>query len=191
MMYPNRKERFGSRPVVAPSQEQRWHVAPTEKLDSAGKEAVLPLLEEALRVGKRRVQTGRVRVSIATEAEEHLVRETLRSERAEVERLAIGRELAEGEAVPTTRREEDGTLVVPVLEEMLVVERRLVLREEIRLRLIATEEAVEETVTLRRQHAEVERLPPAAVGALEDPAGVSTLDIPPRPGPSPQTPKGG
>jgi stress response protein YsnF len=60
--------------------------------------------------------------------------------------------------------------VVPVLEEVLVVERRLVLREEVRLRLVAAEETVEEAVTLRRQHAEVERLPPAAVaGGKDDP----------------------
>jgi stress response protein YsnF len=63
------------------------------------------------------------------------------------------------------RREQDGTVVVPVVEEILVVERRLVLREEVRLRVAAVEEVVEQPVTLRRQRAEVERLPPAAAGA--------------------------
>ena len=162
----------------------------TEKLDSADEDVVLPLLEEALRVGKRRVQTGRVRVSVRTEAEEHLVRETLRSERAEVEHRTIGRELADGEPVPVPYREDDGTLVIPVLEEVLIVERRLVVREEIRLRLVATEEAVEEAVTLRRQHADLLRLPPTVAELPNDPAGLSTLDIPPRPGPSLPPPKG-
>ena len=147
-----------------------------ESLDGTDGRAVLPLVEEALRVGKRRVETGRVRISVLTDADEQLVRETLRTERAEVERVAIGRELAKGEEAPTTRQEEDGTVVVPVLEEVLVVERRLVLREEIRLRIVAAEEAVEETATLRRQRAVVERLPtsaaddPDAVGA-PSPAG--------------------
>ena len=136
-------------------------VATTERLEDAGDgAAVLPLVEEALRVGKRRVETGRVRVSVSTETEERLLRETLRGERAEVERVAVGRELAEGEPAPVARREEDGTVVVPVLEEVLVVERRLVLREEIRLRLVPVEEAVEQPVTLRRQRAVVERSPP-------------------------------
>jgi stress response protein YsnF len=142
-----------------------------ESLDGTDGRAVLPLVEEALRVGKRRVETGRVRISVLTDADERLVRETLRTERAEVERVAIGRELAEGEEAPTARREEDGTVVVPVLEEVLVVERRLVLREEIRLRIVAAEEAVEETVTLRRQRAVVERLPAPAV---DDPDAVGT-----------------
>ena len=137
-------------------------VATTERLDDAGEgAAVLALVEEALRVGKRRVETGRVRVYVSTETEERLLRETLRAERAEVERVPVGRELAEGEQAPVARREEDGTLVVPVLEEVLVVERRLVLREEIRLRLVPVEEPVEQPVTLRRQRAAVERLPPA------------------------------
>ena len=133
----------------------------TERLDGTDGRAVLPLVEEALRVGKRRVETGRVRVSVTTETEERLVRETLRTERAEVERVPVGRELAEGEEAPTARQEEDGKVVVPVLEEVLVVERRLVLREEIRLRPVAAEEAAEQPVTLRRQRAEVERLPPS------------------------------
>jgi uncharacterized protein (TIGR02271 family) len=133
-----------------------------EKPIGSTEEVVLPLIEEALRVGKRRVETGRVRVSVATDAEERLVRETLRTERVEVERVAVGRELAAGEPAPLVRRDEDGTLVVPVLEEVLVIERRLVLREEIRLRTIAAEDTVEQLVTLRRQRAEVERLPPVA-----------------------------
>ncbi len=125
---------------------------------------VLPLVEEALRVGKRRVETGRVRIAVTTEAEERLVRETLQGERAEVEHVAIGRELAADEEAPVARQEPDGTYVLPVLEEVLVIERRLVLREEIRLRVVRTEEPVEESITLRRQRAEVERLPPGGAG---------------------------
>ena len=136
--------------------------------DTAG-EVVLPLVEEALRVGKRRVETGRVRVSVSTEAEERVVRETLRSERAELERVPVGRELAEGEPAPAVRQEPDGTVVVPVLEEVLVVERRLVLREEIRMRLVSAEETVEQPVAVRRQRASVERLPSLPPG--ESPGG--------------------
>jgi len=131
-----------------------------EIIDDAAAEAVLPLVQEDLIVGKRRVETGRVRVSVGTHIEERMVRETLRSERTELERVPIGRELADGEAVPAMRQEADGTVVVPVLEEVLVVERRLVLKEEIRMRLVAVDETVEQPMTVRRQHASVERLAP-------------------------------
>jgi len=43
-----------------------------------------------------------------------------------------------------------------------VVERRLVLKEELRIHRVATTETVEQTITLRRQVARVERLSAAA-----------------------------
>ena len=130
-----------------------------ERIDGI-EEAVLPLVQEDLVVGKRRVETGRVRISVNTDIEERVVRETLRSERTELERVPIGRELADGEPTPAMRQEADGTVVVPVLEEVLVVERRLVLKEEIRMRLVAVDETVEQPMAVRRQRATVERLPP-------------------------------
>lgn len=133
-----------------------------ERIEDTAGELTLPLVQEDLVVGKRRVETGRVRVSIGTETEERVVRETLRSERTELERVPVGRELADGEPAPSIRQEPDGTVVVPVLEEVLVVERRLVLKEEIRMRLVAVDEAVEQPVAVRRQRATIERLPPLA-----------------------------
>jgi stress response protein YsnF len=72
-------------------------------------------------------------------------------------------------------REEGETIVVPVVEEVLVVERRLVLKEEVRIRRVRSTERHQERVTLRRQEAAVNRLPPlepleekaAAIGAAE------------------------
>ncbi len=124
----------------------------------------VPVLEERLTLQRREVETGRVRVRLRTEAEETRLQADLRSEAVEVERIPIGRQLAEGEAPPATREEEEGrVLVIPVLEEVLVVEKRLVLREELRLRRTNRSEPVEMPVTLRRQHAEIDRLPPLHV----------------------------
>jgi len=116
------------------------------------------LLEEVLRVGKREVETGRVRVSVLTDTEQRVVAETLRSRRVEVERVKLGQRLEPGEAMPQSRIEGQ-ELVVPIVEEVLVVEKRLVVTEELRIRIIPTEERVEHTVPLRRQRASVERLP--------------------------------
>lgn len=118
----------------------------------------VPLIEETVRVSVRERETGRVRVTVGTEVTEQLVRETLRTERVEAVHVPVNRELAPGEAVPQPREEGD-LLIVPVLEEVLVIEKRLVLREEIHLRRTATQEVAEQSVPLRRQHAEVERLP--------------------------------
>jgi len=122
-------------------------------------ETVIPLAEETIAISKRQVELGQVRVSLTTDVEQMIARETLRGRRVEVERVAVGRTLAEGEAPPQTR--EDGeTLIIPVVEEMAVVVKRLILREEVRLRFVQTEVPFEQEVDVRRQQAMVERVPP-------------------------------
>jgi stress response protein YsnF len=133
-----------------------------------GATITLPLAAEVLRVGKRVVETGRVRVSVSTGTAEEIVRETLRTRRAVIERVTLGHEVRE---VPQNR-EEDGVLVIPVVEEILVVEKRLVLKEEIRLRFVDTEETVEQPVERRVQQATVERMPPGVAAAGNDPDAV-------------------
>jgi stress response protein YsnF len=122
-------------------------------------EVVIPLAEEAVSVTKREVDTGRVQVALTTEIETVIARETLRGRRVEVERVPVGRTLAEGEAAPVPHEEGD-TLVIPVVEETAVVVKRLVVREEVRLHFVPTETPFEQTVEVRRQHATVERVPP-------------------------------
>ncbi|MFC7689245.1 DUF2382 domain-containing protein [Paeniroseomonas aquatica] len=110
----------------------------------------------------RQVEAGRVRVHLRTEVGQQRLQATLRSEAVTVEHRPIGRELAPGEPLPVPHDEEDGRVtVIPVLEEILVVEKRLVLREELRLRRTSSLEDVDHAVDVQRQHAEVERLPPA------------------------------
>ncbi len=124
-------------------------------------EVVLPLAEESAVVERLRREGGRVRVHLRTETLPTEVTETLRGERVEVSRVAVNRTLDAGEPAPAPRQDADGTWIIPVLEEVLVVERRLLLREEIHLTRHATQEDFRDTVELRRQVAEVERLPPA------------------------------
>jgi len=116
-------------------------------------EVVIPVVEEQLLVTKRVVETGRVRVSLKTEEVTEAVREILHGRQVEIEHVPINREV---DRVLGTR-EEDGVLIVPVIEEVLVVEKRLVLKEEIRIRTLNTEEVVELPVTRRVQAATVHR----------------------------------
>jgi stress response protein YsnF len=61
--------------------------------------------------------------------------------------------------VPPVRQEGDVT-IVPVVEEILVVERRLVLKEEVRIRRVERSEKYQDEVTLHKQEAVVSRLEP-------------------------------
>lgn len=122
----------------------------------AGETHVIPVVEEQLDLARRTVETGRVRlVKTVQTVEEEIDAATVR-EQVEVERVPIGRQVEK--AVPT-RREGD-TLIIPLHEEVIVVERRLVLREEVRLTRRRVVESDPRQVTLRREEVAVERIPP-------------------------------
>jgi uncharacterized protein (TIGR02271 family) len=113
----------------------------------------IELAEETLSVSKRRVETGRVRVRIRTESEETQANASLFDQDVDISRVPIGRDVTE---VPAVRQEGDVT-IYPVLEEVLVVEKRLVLKEEVHVRRVVSQTEVSQPVTLRRQWADVER----------------------------------
>lgn len=120
---------------------------------------VIALAEERVRIDKTSVDGDRIRVSTRTEIIEEVLRETLRGDAVGVSRLPVDRVIAEGETAPQVRT-EGGVTIIPVLEEVLVVEKRLVLREEIHIRQTTSGEDVEVPVTLRKQAAVVEHLDP-------------------------------
>jgi len=120
-----------------------------------GPDPVVPLLEEEVRVDKRLVATGKVRIRTLVETVEENVRAVLEEDRVEIERIAIDRVVEQAPAVRT----EDGVMIVPVLEEVLFVEKRLVLKEDIHIRRRKTTETVDVPVTLRKERAVVDRTP--------------------------------
>ena len=116
------------------------------------------LLEEEATVGVREVATGSVRVATRVEHFEHLAQADLQSDTVEVTRVGVGTAVV-GD-LPQVRTEGEVT-IVPVFEEVLFVEKRLMLKEELHIRRRTTTESVEVPVTLRRQTADVERIPAA------------------------------
>jgi uncharacterized protein (TIGR02271 family) len=122
--------------------------------DAIAETEVIPLAEEELRIGKRQVATGKVRVSTKVDVVEELARATLDTETVEVTRVPIDRMV---DQAPEIRTENDVT-IIPILEEVLVVEKRLVLKEELHVRKRTTAEDFETTVQLRKQSAVIERI---------------------------------
>ena len=114
---------------------------------------IIQVVNETATIEKRDVVTGRVRVSTRTDTADELVSATLERGNVEVTRIPINREI---DAPPPVRTEGDTTFV-PVVEEILVVEKRWVLLEEIQIRQTTKTQAVELPVTLRKQHAVIER----------------------------------
>ena len=130
-------------------------VTDREESDADGHPHSLRLWAEEVSFDRETVETGRVRVRVVTREHDETTEIPLTRETVEVERVAIGREV---DAMPAPRQEGD-TLVMPIVEEVIVTQRKLVLKEELRLTRVRTTEQHRETITLRRQEAIVERLP--------------------------------
>ena len=116
--------------------------------------AHIELAEEELAVAKREVEHGRAVVRTRVEERDEIAEIALRQQDVTVERVAIGVPVDVAPAV----REEDGVLIVPILEERPVIETRLILKEEIRITRTSRTEIVREPVRLRSERAEVVRL---------------------------------
>ena len=93
-------------------------------------ESVIPLLAEEIAVSKQVVETGRVQVARVTHEREQLIDELLAHDLAEIDRIPINRKI---DTMPSVREEGD-TVVIPIVQEVLVTERRLLLKEEVRVR---------------------------------------------------------
>ena len=114
---------------------------------------VIPLVEERVSATKREVETGRVRVRTRVEERQETVRADLARESVEIQRVPMNVEVSDMPAV----RQEGGTTIVPVVEEVLVVEKKLMLVEEVHLRRTRSIEEHTQPVTLAAQRAEIER----------------------------------
>ena len=115
----------------------------------------LTLAAEDFVVEKKVVQTGILRVSKHTRTREAHIVEELLKEDAVVETIPIGKYVLE---MPPTRQEGD-TTIIPIVEEVLYTERRLMLKEEVRITRRRTKEQYHDRVTLRYQEAVVSRVP--------------------------------
>jgi uncharacterized protein (TIGR02271 family) len=120
---------------------------------AGGREAVIPVVEEKISVSKRERETGRVVVHVTPHLRDETIDVPLAEERVEIERVPRN-EFVSG---PVAVRQEGDVTVVPVLEEVLVVEKRLMLREEIRITRRRETRRHVEHVTLRSEEARVLR----------------------------------
>ncbi len=121
---------------------------------------VIPLLAEELKIARKKVLTGGVRVhKTVAERTETIDEPTLRED-VQIERVPINKFV---DAPPEIRHEGD-TIIVPLLEEVLVIEKKLVLREEIRV--ITRRETVRQPqqFVLRSESATLEEIKPGAEG---------------------------
>ncbi|MDQ3706398.1 MAG: YsnF/AvaK domain-containing protein [Chloroflexota bacterium] len=140
----NRKGRQPTQPVP-PAQGVPDKTAGPERI-------VVPLIDEHLEVRKHWVQSGEVVVRRSVQTSQQTIPVELQYEEVQVDRVPVNRPLGEGEQ---TQPWWDGeVMVVPVIEEEIVVSKRLVVREEVRIskRKSVRQETVSDTIRNQQLH---------------------------------------
>ena len=138
---------------------RRRKVATTDKKHLAHvpgrrNQAVVPVVEEEIKVGKRVVESGRVKIIKRIEQRDQLIDEPLLSDQVEVKRVPINRRIDR----VLSARQVGNTLIIPVMEEVLVVTKQLVLKEELHVRRKQTQTRRPQRITLRAERAEIKRI---------------------------------
>jgi uncharacterized protein (TIGR02271 family) len=118
-------------------------------------EMVIPVIEESLSVGKRTVETGRVKVVKKVEERIEAVDVNLLEDEYVIEQVAIN-EYVDG-AAPQIRQEGD-TIILPVVKEVIV--KRLLLAEEVRITKKTKQRNEHQDITLRKEAIIINRSDP-------------------------------
>lgn len=122
---------------------------------------VIPVIAEELIVGKRTVEKSRTRVTKRVRKERSVVDEALVRKNYEVTRVPVNRVVEAAEAPRT----EGETLILPVYEERVFVEKRLVLVEELHVTRKVDEIHEPREFELLKEEVTVERTGPGEQGA--------------------------
>ncbi len=131
-------------------EEEKKHIN-----DGAGTNSiVIPVIQEKLTVEKEVVETAKVHVRTTVTEEEATVNLPIVSEQYEVRRFPVDKVFP---TAPSVRYEGD-VLIVPVVEEIVVVEKRYKVVEEVHLIKQTTETPFTQQITLQKENVQVERI---------------------------------
>jgi len=121
----------------------------------AGQSMTIPVIEEQVKIDKEIVETGIVRILKNVHEEEVTVDVPIMHEEHTIERIPVNEYL---ETPPPPVRYEGETMIIPILREEVVVQKRIVLVEELRITKKQVETHTPQQVTLRKEEVSVDRI---------------------------------
>jgi uncharacterized protein (TIGR02271 family) len=149
-------DRYATRPEPGDVPETARISEPMGNGDSRSQtQKVIPVVEEQLGVERRKFSTGKVLIHKKVDSDDITVDEPLLHERYDIERVPVNRLIEE----PVEPYYEGDTFVLPVLEEVVTVEKKLLLREEVRVTRKRETERDPQKISVRRERVEFERVP--------------------------------
>ncbi len=123
-------------------------------MEENDEDIVVPVVSEELHADAVPVETGRVRITKRVEGHEEILEQELRKGHVEVKRVKSDR-VVDG---PQPVQRVGNTLIVPIVSEVLRVEKQWIVTEEIHITQIEQRETVQQKVMVNQEQARVERL---------------------------------
>lgn len=133
----------------------------------------IPVVEERLQLGVREIETGRLRVRKEIVSESETVPVRLLDRNYRIDRVPVNAVVSD---MPVPRQEGE-TWVIPVVEETWVLQKRLVLTEEIRIESIVSERIEDVPVVLRKEKVSVERESPETPPTVQASSNATEKEI--------------
>jgi uncharacterized protein (TIGR02271 family) len=135
--------------------DERDRLQKRDRLDADIEYAkTIPIIEERARIDKEIRETGQVHIEKEVHREEVSLDLPIIHEEAEVERVEINQYV---DTPPPPVRYEGDKMIIPVLKEVLVVEKRILVVEELHITKHRIEEHDKQKIELRREEIHVER----------------------------------
>jgi uncharacterized protein (TIGR02271 family) len=137
----------------------------------ATQKRVIPVMEEQVQVGKHVVESGAMRISKKVHEEEVTVDVPITYNEHEVERVTVNQFVDS----PPPIRYEGNTMIIPVLEEVAVVVKRLRVVEELRVTARQVQTASSQQITLLKEEVTVERNSESAARSTGNPVEINII----------------
>lgn len=135
------------------NKDKKNKVLGEQELITSEEKVVLPVIEESLIVDVETIETGKVHVHKKVKTDNVTLDVLLTSSEVEITRTPKDEELQQ----PLSPRREGDVTIIPVMKEVAVVVKKLMLVEEIRIEQKKKETTEKIDAVLRSEHIEVER----------------------------------
>lgn len=123
-------------------------------MDEQDQDIVIPIIREEIHADAVPVVTGGVRVTKHVEMHDEILQQELRKSHVDVKRVKTDR-VVDG---PQQPRRVGKELIIPVVSEVLRIEKQWVVTEEIHITEVEETETVDQKITVSREQARIERL---------------------------------
>ena len=114
----------------------------------------VPIIEEYVTVGKKEIETARVTLSKTVNESIQSFEIPLQKEEIVIKRVPKN-ELVD--TMPAASRYEGDVMIIPVLKEVAVIEKRVMLVEEIHVTKLKTEKTETQEVAVRKEEVNIKR----------------------------------